>query len=121
LDQHGSVSTRLAGEVGVPAIELRTLSAPGGLTNIASSFYRVDDIPDDHCDPYLEPELRVGRDTYLMGEPVLAVHHPGVVDPAWLRVGAPRWVRAQRSPAIEVRHAALAPSDGLVEVVGPTW
>lgn len=111
LDQHGYVTTRLAEELGVPAIELRKLSARGGLTNVAYGLYRVDDIAQDHWGPYLEAVLRVGPDAYLTGDAVLAMHNLGLVNPARLRVGTPHRVRAMLPPHIEVVHAALAPSD----------
>jgi predicted transcriptional regulator of viral defense system len=111
LDQHGYITTHLAEELGVPTIELRKLSARGGLTNIAYGLYRVDDIPQDQWGPYLEAVLRVGPDAYLIGDAVLAMHNLGLVNPARLRVGTPHRVRAKLPAHIEVVHAALAPCD----------
>lgn len=111
LDNHGYITTRMADDLGVPTIELRKLSARGGLTNIAYGLYRFDDIPHDHWGSYLEAVLRVGPDAYLTGDAVLEMHNLAFVNPARLRVATPHRVRSKLPVHIELVHAALPPSD----------
>lgn len=94
-DNYGFVTTKAAADAGVPAVELPKLAARSGLTNIAYGLYRVSDIPSTHIDQYAEALLRVGDDSYLHGESVLALFNLAEVNPRQIRVASPRRIRAK--------------------------
>ena len=111
LDQYGYVTTRDAGELGVPVVELRKVAHRGGLEHIAYGLYRFDDIPRTDRDQYMEAVLRVGIDAYLTHDAVLALHDLGLVNPRHLRVGTPKRARLQLPAYIEVIQRRLEAVD----------
>lgn len=111
LDQYGYVTTRDAGELGIPVVELRKVAHRGGVEHIAYGLYRFDDIPRTDRDQYMEAVLRVGTDAYLTHDAVLALHDLGLVNPRRIRVGAPKRTRPQLPPYIEVIQRRLPTVD----------
>lgn len=111
LDQYGYVTTRDAGELGIPVVELRKVAHRGGLEHVAYGLYRFDDIPRTDRDQYMEAVLRVGADAHLSHDAVLALHNLGLVNPRRIRVGTPRRSRPQLPAYIEVVQRRLEPAE----------
>ena len=111
LEKYGFVTTRDARELGVPAVEVRKLAARGGLTHVARGLYRFDDIPHTGREEFMEAVLRAGHGAFLTGEAVLALHELAQVNPRAITVGAPRHVRADLPPTVEVHERAVPPGD----------
>jgi len=104
LDQYGYVTTRDAGDLGVPAVELRKLHQRGGLDHVGQGLYRFEDIPPTPKDEFMEAVLRVGEDALLAGDAVLALHDLGFLHPRRIRVATPRRVRRRLPPSIKVEQ-----------------
>ena len=111
LDQYGYVTTRDAGELGIPVVELRKVAHRGGVEHVAYGLYRFDDIPRTDRDQYMEAVLRVGTDAYLTHDAVLALHDLGLVNPRRIRVGTPRRTRPQLPAYVEVIQRRLETVD----------
>jgi predicted transcriptional regulator of viral defense system len=102
LDQYGYVNTDDARALGVPPVELRKLAARGGLEHIAYGVYRFENIPRTAMDAYMEAVMRVGRDAYLTGDAVLALHDLGQVNPKRIKVAARHRARSKLPITIEL-------------------
>jgi len=111
LDQYGYITTRDAGELGIPVVELRKVAHRGGVEHVAYGLYRFDDIPRTDRDQYMEAVLRVGTDAYLTHDAVLALHDLGLVNPRRIRVGTPKRTRPQLPAYIDVIQRRLEPVD----------
>ena len=107
----GYVTTEMAEVVGVPAVEMRKISARGGLTNVARGLYRVDGIDGGDKAPYAEAVFRVGEDAHLYGESVLAFHNLALVNPARITVATTRRVRRHLPVHIHMVHVAVGAGD----------
>lgn len=112
LDQYGYVTTRDAADIGIPAVELRKLTARGALINVAYGLYRLADARPTEYDQFAEALLRLGDGAYLRGDAVLALHHLALVNPRQIRVGVPRRVRAALPEFIDL-HEEQIPEDDL--------
>lgn len=110
-DQYGYVTTRDAGDLGIPVVELRKVAHRGGIEHVAYGLYRFDDISRTDRDQYMEAVLRVGTDAYLTHDAVLALHDLGLVNPRRIRVGTPKRTRPQLPAHIEVIQRRLEPVD----------
>ena len=102
LDQYGYVTTDDARELGVPPVELRKLTARGGLERIGYGVYRFEDIPRTDRDPFMEAVLRVGPGAHLAADAVLAMHDLALVNPRRIRVSSRRRARPKLPPTIEL-------------------
>lgn len=102
LDHYGYVTTRLAVDAGVPAVELPKLAGRGGLEHIAYGLYRVPDIPPTPYDEYAEALLRVGEGAFLTGETVLSLFGLADVNPRSVKVAVPRRARPTLPPTVEL-------------------
>ncbi|GAB3201048.1 hypothetical protein GCM10027062_22110 [Nocardioides hungaricus] len=102
FDQYGYVTTKDAGDLGVPAVELRKLAARGALTNLAYGLYRFNEVPAGAHDQFAEALLRVGEGAYLMADAVLALHDLAQVNPRRIRVGTAHRTRADLPRFVEV-------------------
>jgi predicted transcriptional regulator of viral defense system len=111
LDQYGYVTTRDAADAGVPAVELRKLTARGALTNVAYGLYRLADTRPTEYDQFAEALLRVGDGAYLRGDAVLALHELALVNPRRIRVGVPRRVRAALPAFVDLREEEMPAED----------
>lgn len=101
-DNYGYVTTGMAAQAGVPAVELPKLAARGGLENVAYGLYRVLDIPPTAYDQFAEALLRVGEGAYLHGESVLALFGLADVNPRRIKVAVRRRARPNLPPFIEL-------------------
>lgn len=120
LDQYGFVTTRQASRIGVPAVELRKLSARGALSNVAYGLYRMNDMPPTERDAFMAAVLRVGEDAYLMGESTLALYGLASVNPRSMWVGTPRRTRAEHPAWLNVVKRRLPPKDLTIFEAIPT-
>ncbi|AQP47916.1 hypothetical protein BW730_10835 [Tessaracoccus aquimaris] len=102
LDNYGYVTTREAGQAGVPPVELPKLAARGGLENVAYGLYRVPDIPPTRFDQVAEALLRVGDGAYLHGESVLALFGLGDVNPRRIKVAIHKRARPKLPAFVEM-------------------
>jgi len=107
LDQYGYVTTRDAGDLGVPAVELRKLHHRGGLDHVGLGLYRFEDIPPTPKGEFMEAVLRVGEDAILAGDAVLALHDLGFANPRRIRIATPHRVRRRLPPFIKVEQRAV--------------
>lgn len=108
LDQYGYVTTRDAVEIGVPPGELRKLSERGGLEHVGYGLYRFEDIPRTSRDQFMEAVLLVGRDAYLQGDAVLALHNLALANPRQIRVATPRRNRRKHPDFMTVERRSLS-------------
>ncbi len=111
LENYGFITTRDAAELGVPPVEVRKLTARGGLTHVARGLYRFDDIPYTGREEFMEAVLRAGDGAFLTGESVLALHDLAQVNPRVITVGSPRHVRADLPPTVEAHERTINPGD----------
>jgi predicted transcriptional regulator of viral defense system len=101
MGQFGYITTEDAAKNGIPPVELAKLAARGRLRNVARGIYHFDDMPPTKFDQYFEAVLRVGKDAFLTGDAVLALHNLALVNPKRIRVGTrtrrrknlPDWVK----------------------------
>jgi predicted transcriptional regulator of viral defense system len=110
-DHLGYVTTDMAGDIGVPAVEVRKIAARGGLTNVARGLYRVDGIDGGDRAPFAEAVYRVGAEAHLHGESVLAFHDLALVNPTRIKVATTRRVRRQLPDHIQLVHATVEPGE----------
>jgi predicted transcriptional regulator of viral defense system len=111
LDQYGYVTTRDAGDIGVPTVELRKLAARGGIEHIAYGIYRFEDVPRTAHDEYMEAVLRAGPDAFLTHDAVLAFHDLGLVNPRRIRVATPHRTRPKLPNTIDIMRRHLGPPE----------
>ncbi|MFZ2503162.1 MAG: type IV toxin-antitoxin system AbiEi family antitoxin domain-containing protein [Nocardioides sp.] len=102
LGEYGFITTKDAGAAGVPAVELRKLTARGALVHVAYGIYRVPDAPGSPFDQFAEALLRAGDGAYLRGDSVLALFGLADVNPRKIRVVAPKRTRAKMPAIMEV-------------------
>ncbi|MDO8731457.1 MAG: type IV toxin-antitoxin system AbiEi family antitoxin domain-containing protein [Actinomycetota bacterium] len=115
--QHGYVTTRDAGALGVPAVELRKLTSRGALKNVARGLYRFPDIRRDATDAFAEAVLRVGPDAHLDCESVLALLDLALVEPSRIIVATPHRVRLADPAFVNVIQRRL-PVEEITEYDG---
>jgi len=111
LDQYGYVTTRDAGDLGIPVVELRKVAHRGGVEHVAYGLYRFDDIPRTDRDQYMEAVLRVGVEAYLTHDAVLGLHDLGLVNARRIRVGTPKRARPHLPAYVEVIQRPLETVD----------
>lgn len=110
-DQYGYITTRDAAGLGVPAVELRKLTARGGLDRIGHGLYRMTDVRPTDLDQYAEAVLRVGPGAHLTQDAVLALHHLALVNPRRIKVGTPHRVRVTLPAFVQVVHEHVPAGD----------
>jgi len=117
VGQYGFVTSRDAVELGIDRNRLYRMSHWSGLTRVAHGVYRFDGVPPTSKDEYMEVVLRVGRDAFLQGESVLALHSLALVNPRVIHVGVPRRVRRRLPANIELQERYL-PAEHLTRYDG---
>jgi predicted transcriptional regulator of viral defense system len=111
IDQYGYITTGEATEAGIPPGELAKLAGRGRLRNVARGIYHFDDMPTNKLDQFYEAVLRVGKDAFLTGDAVLALHDLALVNPRRIKVGTRRRHRRELPPWINMVKATAEPSD----------
>lgn len=117
FETHRVITTTQAQAVGVPAVELRKLTARGALTRVGHGVYRMDEAPAGELDEYAQAVALGGEGAILADEAVLAAHHLAQVNLRRIRVAAPRRVRAQLPRTVEVFHR-IVPDDQRTSIDG---
>lgn len=111
VEQYGYVTSRRAGEIGLPAAELPKLAARGGLTHIARGLYRFDDVPVTPLDQFMEATLLAGPGAVLAGDAVLAMYELALVNPRRITVVTPHRVRAKLPIWLKLEQRDLDAAD----------
>ncbi|MCS5718783.1 type IV toxin-antitoxin system AbiEi family antitoxin domain-containing protein [Herbiconiux sp. CPCC 205763] len=91
--RHGVVTVAIAGEAGVPAVEVRKLATRGALRRYGQGVYVHQDVPTSRL---TEPAVAValgGDDAFLHRESVFDLLGVGQFNPKKIRVGTRRRVR----------------------------
>lgn len=117
-DRHGIVTVEQAEDWGVPAVELRKLTARGALTRVGRGVYRHNGVPRDAWTELAATLASVGPDAFLMGDTVLAMFDLALVNPPKIHVGIPRRHRGVVPPhTVVTAHMRMAP-ENLTEYEG---
>lgn len=111
VGRHGYVTTREAVQRGIPGIELVKMAARGKVRHIAHGVYRFDELPATDLAPYYEAVLRVGDDSFLFGDAVLALHNLANVNPKKIRVATKKRVRRNLPEWIRLESANVMPRE----------
>ena len=99
---HGVVTLRSAGELGVPAAEVRKLASRGALKRLGKGVYRMLEAPRTALDEFAEAVALVGPDAVLADESVLAAHALGQVNLRRIKVATSRRLRHDLPPTVEI-------------------
>lgn len=113
--RNGVVTVTEAEDIGVPAVEVRKLSARGALQAYGQGVYRHREVP---TTPFTEPALAValaGEGAFLHRESVLDVLGLGQFNPRKVRVGTHRRVRRILPEWMELENRPDVPDDDLTE------
>jgi predicted transcriptional regulator of viral defense system len=111
VGRHGYVTTREAVQRGIPGIELVKMAARGKIRHLAHGIYRFDELPTSDLAPYYEAVLRVGDDSFLLGDAVLALHGLANVNPKRIRVASKKRVRRNLPEWIRLESATVTPRE----------
>ena len=107
LDNYGIVTTDDARGICNPSIELPRWVKSGRLENIGRGVYRLSQYTPTEYDQYAEAVALVGKESFVYGVSVLAMHNLALVNPskvyvatnARLRKRLPEWVEIVRPKA----------------------
>jgi predicted transcriptional regulator of viral defense system len=80
-EMRGLVTTEMAAEAGVPAVEMRKLLQRGALERVARNIYRVPFAPVDRFSDALGNVLAVGKFAYVSGRSVIQLLDLGLFNP----------------------------------------
>lgn len=92
-DNYGIITSADAHEMGIPVVELGKLRSRGRLTRIGHGVYRIVQYIPTPLDSYANAVALVGRDAYLYGESVLAMHNLAPTNPSTIKIATPNTVR----------------------------
>lgn len=113
LDNHGLVTTKLAGEIGVPAVELRKLAQRSAIERIGHGVYRSPYFPTTKTSSAMEALALVGEGAFLYGQSVAEYLELGDVNPRKVQVGFAGRVRKALPDYIKVTGATQNDLDSL--------
>ncbi|MGO1539127.1 MAG: type IV toxin-antitoxin system AbiEi family antitoxin domain-containing protein [Leucobacter sp.] len=116
--RNGVVTVADAEDIGVPAVEVRKLTARGALRSYGQGVYTHRDVP---TTPLTEPTLAValaGEGAFLHRESVLDLLGLGQFNPRRVRVGTHRRVRRVLPEWMELENRPDVPDDDLTEYAG---
>jgi len=85
-DNYGLITSADARRIGIPNVELVKLAHRGRLLRIGQGVYRAKHYIPTPLDKYAEAVALAGKDTYIFGESVLAMHNLAFVNPAAITV-----------------------------------
>lgn len=94
-DNHGLVTIEMANQVGVPAVELRKLTARGALERAGRGLYRIPFAPLDKFQQAIAALAAVGEGATLVSTSVLALFDIGLEMPTKLLISKSKRTRAQ--------------------------
>lgn len=104
IGNYGLISSSRAAELGVPVRELVKIAHRGKLRRIGQGVYKlVRYAPSpDGLDSYAEAVAIAGKDAFLYGESVLAMHRLCPTNPARIWAATPRRVRKRPVPGVVI-------------------
>lgn len=105
LDNHGLVTTKLAGEIGVPSVELRKLAQRSAIERIGHGVYRSPYFPATKTSTAMEALTLVGEGAFLFGQSVAEYLELGDLNPRKVHVGFAGRVRKAIPEYIQVTFA----------------
>lgn len=111
VEQHGYVTARDVGRLGIPADVLDRLVDRGDLVLVTDGLYRLDGVPQSRWHAFAEAVLRAGPGAVLSHDAVLALHDLVEHRPDRVRVTTPHPVRHRLPQHIEVHHRRVDPAD----------
>lgn len=98
VDAYGLITASQAAELGIAASELNRWCMAGRLERRGQGVYKLTRYVPTPFDAYAEAVVLAGKDAYLHGEGVLAMHGLALVNPSEIAVATPHRVR-RRLPA----------------------
>jgi len=101
-DNYGLITSADAKEMGIPVVELGKLYKRGRLNRVGHGIYRIIHYIPTPLDGYADAVALVGKDAYLFGESVLAMHNLAPTNPATIKVATPHIVRKNLPPYIVI-------------------
>jgi predicted transcriptional regulator of viral defense system len=101
-DYYGLITSIDAKEMGIPVVELGKLHKRGRLDRVGHGVYRIHHYIPTQLDGYADAVALVGRDAYLFGESVLAMHNLAPTNPATIKIATPNVVRKTLPPNLVV-------------------
>jgi len=125
-DNYGLITSADARELGIPNIELVKLAHRGRLIRIGQGVYRAKHYIPTPLDKYAEAVALAGRDAYIYGESVLAMHSFAFVNPTVITVATTIRKRKKQTPGIviitrhdrdQVVHYEGIPSQSIFEAI----
>jgi len=99
-NNYGLITSTDAKEMGIPVVELGKLYKRGRLNRVGHGIYRIIHYIPTPLDSYADAVALVGKDAYLFGESVLAMHNLAPTNPATIKVATPNIVRKNLPPYI---------------------
>lgn len=112
VDNHGLITSAEAKEIGISNADLVQLAHRGRLTRIGHGVYRIYHYVPDPNDAYATAVILVGKDAYLYGVSVLAMHNLALVNPHYIYVATSYRVRKKIPP-----HIMLVPGESDAKLV----
>lgn len=92
-DNYGIITSAQAKEMGISDKEMSRLASDGRLQRIGHGIYVIKHYVPTSNDPYARTVALVGKDAYLWGESVIAMHGLAPTNPSCIYIGAPARVR----------------------------
>lgn len=111
LDNQGLVTTKLAGEIGVPSVELRKLAQRAAIERIGHGVYRSPYFPTTKTSSAIEALTLVGEGAFLYGQSVAEYLELGDLNPRKVHVGYGGRIRKALPDYIKVTRATQADLD----------
>jgi predicted transcriptional regulator of viral defense system len=121
VDHGGYITTRLAGAVGIPAVELRKMVSRGTLTAVAHGVYRVPALPIERYNEFILACLWANGRGVISHDSALLIHDLCDINPERIHITIPPAHRIDRAGGSHytIHKAALAESD-ILQIDGVT-
>jgi hypothetical protein len=116
-DNAGVITIAKAEAAGVPAVELRKLTARGALERCGRGVYRVPFFPVERKNQYIEVTDMVGPDSYIGGDSVLMFLDIGVSFPKKMQVVTHARVRKSLPSFVLLDHRKGEPKFDVIHEV----
>jgi predicted transcriptional regulator of viral defense system len=126
IDNYGIITSRDAGALGIPSMELVKKARRGQLEQLGYGVYRLAKYFPTALDKYAEAVALVGPGSYVFGESVLAMHDLALVNPRRITVATPERVRKAlpdfinlqpTKASVKVTNYEGIPSQGVADAI----
>jgi predicted transcriptional regulator of viral defense system len=101
-DNYGIITSAQAKEMGISNKEMSRLASDGRLQRIGHGVYTIKHYVPTQNDPYARMVALVGKDAYLWGESVIAMHELAPTNPSYVCVGTPFRIRKTLPSGIRI-------------------